>query len=102
MHIPVLRRTDFDTLQLILGGDPALLKFDKFPSDVGKLLSDLTAQILINLNDLELYLRDLGFGLSGSSHQLTTFAFELGGVTLQAGHPRYGNQIFLEQFLDAL
>ena len=69
-HHAVLRRADVDALELILGRDLALDEFADLAVDLAHLLGDLAAQILVDLDDLQLGLGDLALGLGDRRDQL--------------------------------
>ena len=50
-------------LQLIHRGDLAFDQFGDLGADVGKLLGDVAAQVLVDLDDLQLGLGNLALGL---------------------------------------
>ena len=54
MHHAALRRADVDALELILGGDLFLDQFGGFAADVGEVLADLGAHVLVDLQNLDL------------------------------------------------
>ena len=59
----VLRRADVDALELVLGRDPLLDELGQLAPDFGQLLADLSAQVLVDLNNLQLCLGDLALSL---------------------------------------
>ena len=69
-HDAVLWRTDVDALELVLGGDLALDELAILGVDLAHVLGDLAAQILIDLDDLQLGLGNFAFGLRDRGDQL--------------------------------
>ena len=86
-HNAVLRGADVDALELIFGGDLALDEFAELGVDLAHVLGDLAAQVLIDLDDLQLSLGDLAFGLGDGGDQLPAFALEPRAVALERGEP---------------
>src|SRR5262252_2477392 len=85
MHDAALRGTNIDAHELVLGGDLALDQLGHLALDLAQLLRDLASQLLIDLDDLELGLGDLGASLRDRGSELAMlsldphrFAFELG------------------------
>ena len=67
----VLRRPDVDALQLVLGGDLASRRVRTILARISaKLLADLAAQVLVDLQDLQLGLGDLALGLGDGGDKL--------------------------------
>jgi len=67
----VLRRADVGALELIERGD---LSFDEFTDasiDLAHFLRNLAGEVLVDLDDLQLQLGDLAFGLRGCCDQLS-------------------------------
>ena len=93
----VLRRADIHALQLVFGRDLALDEFADLGIDLAHLLGDFAAEILVDLDDLELYLGDLAFGLGHGSDELRLFAVEARRFPLQLGQASDLNQVLLEQ-----
>jgi hypothetical protein len=58
MHHAVLWSTNIDAFALILGGNFAFYELGDFRFRVGKILTHVAAQILIDLNDLQFGLGD--------------------------------------------
>src|SRR5262245_49111019 len=96
-HGAVLRRTDIHPLQLVFGLKLALDEFADLGVDLAHLLLDLTAEILVDLNDLELDFGDLPPGLRDGRLQLGLFAVETGRLPLQQGKAIDLNEVLLEQ-----
>src|SRR5262249_56183926 len=67
---------------------------------IGEILADLGAHVLIDLQDLQLDLGRLAFGLSDRGDQLSTLARQALLLTLEAGDPGVGNQVPLPQVID--
>ena len=101
-HDAVLRRADIDALELVFGGHLALDEFAVFGVDFAHVLGDLAAQILVDLDDLQLGLARLALGLSDRGQQLPALAFDAGGVALERSHSVYRHQVFLVKIAHAL
>ena len=78
----------------------ALDEFADLGVDLAHLLRDLTAEILVDLNYLELNFGDLAFGLRDGSHQLSLFAVDPGRFPLQQRKAIDLNEVPLEQVAD--
>jgi hypothetical protein len=63
-------RTNVDTLELVLGFDLLLHQLGRLAADLGKVLADLRAHILIDLENLQLRFGDLALGLGDVCNQL--------------------------------
>ena len=72
-----------------------------FGVDLAHVLGDLAAQILIDLDDLQLGLGDFAFGLRDRGDQLRALAFEPRGVALERGQPRDLHKIVFPELADA-
>ena len=88
MHDAVLRRADVDALQLILGRDLALGQLGDLGLDLAQLLGDLAAQLLVDLDDLQLDLGDLALRLGGRGDELAALALEPRRLALERGDAR--------------
>src|SRR5215207_2305939 len=82
----ILGRPDVDTLELILGRDLALDELGDLALGLAQVLGDLRAQVLIDLQDLQLDLGDLALGLSDRGHELAQFPSEPYRVALERRH----------------
>jgi hypothetical protein len=102
VHGPVLGRPDVDPLQLVFGRDLAFDVFRQLALDLAQFARDLAAQILVDLDDLELGLADLSLGLGGRGDERTALAFETSGVALERRHALDGNQVLAPQIAHAL
>ena len=87
MHEAVLWSMDIDAFEVILGGNFAFHELGDFRSRVGKILTHVAAQILIDLNDLQFGLGDLTLGLGPAANELTTLAFDPRRLALEACQP---------------
>jgi hypothetical protein len=99
-HGAVLWCADIDPLQLVFGLKLALDEFADFGVDLAHLLRDLTAEVLVDLNDLERDFGDLSSGLRDGSLQLGLFAIEPGRLPLQQRKAIDLNEVPLEQVAD--
>ncbi len=100
-HRTVLRGANLDALELVLGGDLAFDELANLGLDLAHLLGDIAAQILIDLDDLQLGLGDLAFDLGRAGDQLSAFPLEPRLLALQRGEPGELNQILRPKLLDA-
>ena len=69
-HRAVLRRANFDALELIFRSHLALDEFADLAVDLARLLGDLAAEIAVDLDDLQFGLGDLASDLGGLRDQL--------------------------------
>src|SRR5262245_45054994 len=76
MHHPVLGCADFDALELVFGRDLALDELADLGVNLAQFARHLAAEILINLDDLQLDLADLATRLGYSRDRLCTLALE--------------------------
>src|SRR5262245_18961616 len=76
MHHAVLGCADFDALELVFGRHLALDELADFGIDLAQFTRHLAAQILIDLDDLQLDLADLATRLGYSRDRLCTLALE--------------------------
>src|SRR5829696_9150057 len=102
VHHPVLRRSDIDALQLVLGRDLALDELGNLALDLAQVLGNLAAQILIDLQDLQLDLGNLALGLSGRGDELAALALEARGVALERRHALDLHEVLAPEIPDAL
>src|SRR5262245_10530538 len=93
MYDAVLRGSDVDAFKLILGCDLSFHQFRNLRVGVGKIFTHLAAQILIDLNDLQLYLTDFSLGLSPAADELTALALKPLRLALEASQPAYRDKI---------
>src|SRR5262249_40638185 len=93
----VLRSTNVDPLQLILGSNLALDELAYFAVDFTHLFRNFTAQVHIDLNDLELDFGDLHFRLRYGGNKLRLFAIEPRRLPLQLRKPSQRHQVLPEQ-----
>src|SRR3954453_20860815 len=84
-HHAVLRRADVDAAQLVLGGDLALDHFADLVVGLAQILGDLADHVLVDLDDLELGLGDLAFGLRARGDVLRALAVEAGAGARRGG-----------------
>ncbi len=101
-HGAVLRGADVDALELVLGRDLAFDEFAELGVDLAHVLGDFAAQILIDLDDLQLGLGDLALGLRDRSNQLPALALEPRAVALKRGQPGDLHQVVFPELADAL
>src|SRR6185312_11273525 len=87
-HDAILWCANVDALELVLRRDLALDELAIFGVDLAHVLSDLAAQILINLDDLQFGLGNLALGLRNCGEQLRPLAFKPRGVAFERGQPR--------------
>src|SRR5215203_5224162 len=102
VHHPVLRRSDIDALQLVLGRDLALDELGNLALDLAQVLGNLAAQILIDLQDLQLDLGNLALGLGGRRDELAALALEARGVALERRHALDLHEVLAPEIADAL
>ena len=69
--------------ELVLSRDLALHEFSELGVDLAHVLGNLAAQVLIDLDNLELGLRYLALGLGNGSYQLTALALQPRAVALE-------------------
>ena len=86
VHHPILGCTDIHPLQLVLGRHLLLHQLRGLAPDVGQLLAHLRAHVLVDLDNLQLGLRDLALRLSDRRDERTPLAFEPRRIPLQSGH----------------
>src|SRR5262249_31920513 len=83
MHPPGLRRANVDMLELVFGSDFALAEFRNFGADVAQLLRCLAADVLIDLDYLQLNLSSFASGFSFRGDELPPFTTKSGSITLE-------------------
>ena len=66
-HHAVLRRADVGALELVLRRHLALDEFADLAVDLAQFLGDVAAEILVDLENLQLGLGDLALGLGGDA-----------------------------------
>src|SRR5215510_2802850 len=86
VHDAVLRGADVDAHELVLGGNPALHQLGDLALDLAQLLGHLAAEILIDLEDLQLDLGGLALGLGDVGDELAALAGQAGRLALKL-HP---------------
>ena len=72
-----------------------------FAVDLAHILGDFAAEILVDLDDLQLGFGDLALGLRNRSDELRAFALDAGAVALQRGQAGDRHQIFLPELAHA-
>ena len=87
------RRPDLELLQLVPGGDLAFGQFVDARAGLGEVARCLAAHVLVDLQDLQLGLRDLGADLRGGGDQLAELAVELGDTAFGIAHAVVGHEI---------
>ena len=102
VHHAVLRRADVDALELVLGRDLALDELADLAVDLAQVLGDLAAQILIDLQDLQLDLGDLALGLGGRRDELAALALEPRRLALERGQLGDRHEVLAPEIADAL
>src|SRR5829696_6272079 len=102
VHHPVLRRSDIDALQLVLGRDLALDELGNLALDLAQILGNLAAQILIDLQDLQLDFGNLALGLCSRRDELAALALEARGVALKRRHALDLHEVLAPEIPDAL
>ena len=102
MHHAALRRADVDALELVFGGDFLLDEFGGLAANVGEVLADLGAHVLVDLQDLDLGLGDLALGLRDRGDKLSALAFEARLLALQRGDAGELDELLAPQLADAL
>ena len=102
MHATGLWRADIDVLELILGGDLALAQFRDLGANVAELLSHFAADILIDLDDLQLDLGNFAGGFGFRSDQLTALAAEPRSIAFERCHAGEGNKLLFPKLENAL
>src|SRR5262249_42531958 len=99
-HDAVDRRPDINALELILGRYLTLDHLRRARTDLGQILADLGAHILVDLQNLQLGLGNLSLGLGNGRGELATLSDQPLLLTLQTGDTRIGNEILLPQLID--
>ena len=102
MHDAVLGRANFDPGEHVLSRNLPFGTYGQIGADRGELLAGLGAQILVQLEDLQLGLGDLVLAFSNRGGQLAAIALGPGEIALQGNHPCKLNQVFLPEGLHAL
>src|SRR6185437_14202968 len=100
MDAPALRGPDIDPAELVHRRRPAFSRLGKLALCFDQILADLGAEILIDLDNLQLDLRHLAPRLGNRAGQLTTLTLETGRITFQGGQSAHRHEIFLKQRAD--
>jgi hypothetical protein len=100
-HGAVLRRADIDALELILRRNLAFDELADLVLDFAQLLGDVAAEVLVDLDNLQLGLGDLAFDLSSRGNELATLALEPGLLALELGEPGEVDEVALVELFDA-
>ena len=96
-----LRRAQLDPLELVLGRRDALLELGDLALRLAQVLEHLGAEILVELDDLQLGLADLAARARDVGDELAALALEPRLVALQLREARDGDQILLVEVGDA-
>jgi hypothetical protein len=78
-----LRRDQVDALEQVFGGDAFFNQLGFLAADVGQLLADLGAQVLVDLQDFQLGLGNAAPGLGSRCDQAAALALQPRAVALQ-------------------
>src|SRR4030081_2477023 len=95
MDDTILRSADIDALELILGGHLPLDEFTDFAVDLPKFLGNFTAQILLDLDDLQFDFGDFPAYLRAGGNGLGKLTFEASCLALQNRKPVHLNKVLL-------
>ena len=90
------------SLQLVRRRDLAFDQLGDLGTDVGKLLGHVAAQVLIELDDLQLGLGDLSLSLRHGGDELPALPFEPRRIALERGHAVDRDQVLLPEIAHAL
>ena len=93
----VLRGADLDAREHVLRRDLLLGRLGYFGAYRGEVLANLGAQILVDLDDLQLDLGDLVLVLCRRGDELAVIAFSPCEVALQGNDPRKLDEVFLPE-----
>src|SRR5215213_8645877 len=109
VHHAVLRSADIDPLELVLGGNLLLDQFGDLAANLRKVLADLGAHVLLDLQSLNLRLGDLALGLRDRCDELSSLPLEPRLYAFQRRHPAELDELLgpqlthaFELFLDPL
>jgi hypothetical protein len=94
----VLRCANIHALELILCGYFLLDEFGDLAADIGQILTDFSAHVLIDLQDLQLDFGHFALGLGDRCGQLTAFPIEPLLFAFESRHPGIGNLLFQSSF----
>ena len=97
LHDTGLRSADLDALQLIHRRDLAFDQFRDLGADVGQLLGHVAAQVLVDLDDLQLGLRNLSLALRHCRDELSALAFRRAPSRSSAVTRVMGTRFFCER-----
>src|SRR5512146_3049132 len=92
-----LRSAYVHPLQLIFGRHLALDEFANLAVNLAQFLRNLAAEVLVNLQDLQLDFGDLAPDLRRGSDRLCEFALETRGFALQQGKAVYLDEILFPE-----
>ncbi len=91
------RRTQFDTLEVVVGGNAPFGQLGDLALDLAQFLLGLGPQVLIDTRDLQFDLGDLALGLRDLRGQLTFLTGEADGLTFEPVQPHdRGQSLFVE------
>src|SRR5262249_23806469 len=96
-HPAVLGSANVDALQLVFGCYLALDQLGDLGADLGEVLADLGAQVLVDLDDLQLRLGDLALGLRRGADQLAAFALQARRVAFEPSQPGEWDEVLAPQ-----
>src|SRR5262245_33051531 len=95
MHDAALGRPDIHALELVLGRRHALLEFGDLALGLAQVLEDLGAEVLIELQDLQLGFAVLGARAGDRCDELAALAFEPRLVALQRHEALNADEVLL-------
>ncbi len=101
VHDPGLRGPQVDAPELILGGDHLLLELGALALGLAQILQHVGAEVLVELDDLQVGLADLAARPRDIGDELPALALELGLVALQQHVARDRDQVLLVEIGDA-
>ena len=87
--------------ELILSCGEAFLELRDFALRLAQILEHVGAEILIDLDNLQLDLTDLAARTGGVGDELTALPLQPRLVALELGIARHGNELLLVEFSDS-
>ncbi len=98
---PAVGVTHFDAVELVARGDALFDEFAFLGLRLTEILDHLGAEILVELDDLQLRFADLGFRLGDAGDQLSALALDACRLALQGRQPGERHQPLVVEVLDA-